>query len=52
MNNDLLYIKFPDLLLFNGDCNEYLIWKWKIFDKLLAEDWKYVKMGIQVDYLW
>ena len=50
MNDDLLYIKFPDLLLFNNDCNKYLVWKWKILNKLLAEDWKYVKMGIQTDY--
>ena len=52
MNNDLSYIKFPDPLLFNSNCNEYLVWKWKTLDKLLAEDWKYVKMGIQADYLW
>ena len=51
MNNDSLYIKFPDPLLFNGNCNKYLAWKWKILDKLLAEDQKYVKMGIQADYL-
>ena len=25
VNNDSLYIKFPDLPLFNGDCNEYLV---------------------------
>ena len=25
MNDNFLYIKFPDLPLFNGDCNEYLI---------------------------
>ena len=50
MNDDLSYIKFPDLLLFNSDCNEYLVWKQKIFDKLLTEDQKYVKMGIQADY--
>ena len=52
VNDDSLYIKFPDPPLFNGDCNEYLVWKWKTFDKLLAENWKYVKMGIQADYLW
>ena len=51
MNDDSSYIKFPDLLLFNGNCNEYLVWKQKTLDKLLAEDWKYVKMGIQADYL-
>ena len=38
INNDLLYIKFPDLLLFNDDCNEYLMWKQKTLDKLLIED--------------
>ena len=27
MNNDLSYIKFPNLLLFNGNHNEYLMWK-------------------------
>ena len=51
MNDDLSYIKFPDLSLFNGNHNKYLVWKWKTLDKLLAEDWKYVKMGIQADYL-
>ena len=51
-NDDFLYIKFPDLPLFNDDCNEYLVWKWKTFDKLLTEDQKYIKMGIQADYLW
>ena len=52
MNDDLLYIKFLNLLLFNGNCNKYLMWKWKIFNKLLAENQKYVKIGIQTDYLW
>ena len=52
INNNLSYIKFLNLLLFNGNYNEYLVWKWKILDKLLAEDQKYVKMGIQADYLW
>ena len=52
INDDSSYIKFLDPLLFNDDCNEYLVWKWKTLDKLLAENWKYVKMGIQVDYLW
>ena len=46
VNNDFLYIKFPNSLLFNDDCNEYLMWKWKIFDKFLIEDWKYVKIKI------
>ena len=50
MNDDLSYIKFPDSSLFNSNHNEYLIWKQKIFDKLLAENWKYIKMGIQVNY--
>ena len=45
-NDDFLYIKFPDPSLFNGDCNKYLVWKQKIFDKLLAKNQKYVKMGI------
>ena len=52
MNDDLSYIKFPDLLLFNNEHNKYLVWKWKIFDKLLTENWKYVKMKIQANYLW
>ena len=52
VNDKSLYIKFPDPPLFNDDCNEYLAWKWKTFDKLLAEDWKYAKMGTQADYLW
>ena len=46
MNDDSLYIKFPDPLLFNDNCNEYLMWKQKTLNKLLAEDWKYVKMEI------
>ena len=46
MNDDLSYIKFLNLSLFNGDCNKYLVWKWKTFNKLLTENWKYVKMGI------
>ena len=45
-NDDSLYIKFPDPPLFNGDHNEYLMWKWKTLNKLLAENWKYAKMGI------
>ena len=52
INNDWSYIKFPDPPLFNDDHNEYLVWKQKTLDKLLAEDWKYVKMGIQADYFW
>ena len=38
MNDEVLYIKFPDLSLFNNDYNEYLVWKQKTFDKLLVED--------------
>ena len=52
INDNLLYIKFLDLLLFNSDYNKYLMWKWKIFDKLLVEDQKYVKIEIQADYFW
>ena len=51
MNNNSSYIKFPDLSLFNSNCNEYLIWKQKTLDKLLAKNQKYVKMKIQADYL-
>ena len=50
-NDDFLYIKFPDLPLFNNNHNEYLMWKQKTFDKLLTEDQKYAKMGTQADYL-
>ena len=52
MNNDLSYIKFLNPSLFNGDCNKYLVWKWKTLNKLLTEDQKYVKMKIQINYLW
>ena len=51
MNDNSLYIKFPDPPLFNGNHNKYLVWKQKTLDKLLAEDWKYVKMRTQADYL-
>ena len=44
MNNNSLYIKFPNPPLFNGDHNKYLTWKQKILNKLLAEDQKYAKM--------
>ena len=51
MNNNSSYIKFLNLLLFNSNHNKYLVWKWKTLNKLLAENQKYVKMGIQADYL-
>ena len=50
INDDSLYIKFLNSSLFNNNHNKYLIWKQKIFDKLLAENQKYVKMRIQADY--
>ena len=51
-NDNFLYIKFPDLSLFNGDHNKYLMWKQKTLNKLLAENQKYTKMGTQADYFW